>query len=184
MFQNFLNIYFIFVFCIIIELNCRIEREIGATEIGPLADFISEEKCDSNLTLCCCDDVRNLMDEGDCCSVLSCLDSEKYIELEVYKSAFLPARILPGFHIAMIALHHPNVNVDENIFEEISSIEEFNVHQSNIQVIYLFSLKFLKFFISKCILKNCFPLKITSLITENILFMFIIIIITRGLSPL
>lgn len=148
-------IYFIFVSCIIIQINCSIERENG-TEIEPLADVISREKCNSNVTLCSCDDMQNLMDGSNGFMELACLDFKKHIEFGVYKSAYLPAGILPGFHIAVMSLDHPKVNVNENIFEAVSSIFEFKVYQSNIQVIIYFPLNRLTLFVFSCILKFSF----------------------------
>lgn len=144
MLQFYSGIYFIFVFCIIIQVHCSNERENGTTEIGPLAVIIPEGMCDSNVTLCSCHDWRKFMDDGNCCMTLACDDAEKFINIGVFKPKYLPARILPGFRIASMRLGHPELNVDENIFEEISYIGEFKVYESGIQVIYLFSLKLLK----------------------------------------
>lgn len=146
MWQYCSNIYFIFVLCIIVQVHFSIERENVTTEIRPSADIIPEGKCDSNVTLCSCDDIREkLMYTNECCMSMSCNDAEELIVvIEVFKSAYLPARILPGFRIGTMSLGHPKLNVDKNIFEEISYIEKFKVYESNIQVIYSFFLKLLK----------------------------------------
>lgn len=145
MWQYCSDIYFIFVLCVIVQVHCNIERENGTTEMRPLADTIREVMCDSNVIPWSCDDIQEKLKEGGyCCTSMTCEYVKKICNLDVFESVYLPARIFSGFHIGTMSLGHPKLNVDENIFEEISSIVEFRVYESNLQVSYLFFLKLLK----------------------------------------
>lgn len=136
--QHFLQIYFIFVLCIFIQVNYGSSQENETTESDYLLKYLlglvaPKTKCESEL--CSCADFRKF-DRVECEQIGGYyISALKFLSHSIMN---IPSKILPGYHLQLLYADDPCITVDENILEEIISLTKFEVLNSGIQVVFFY----------------------------------------------
>lgn len=133
--QYFLQIYYLFILCVFIQVKYEISQE-QAPEETPETEL--RPKCTENY--CTCDEIPRW-------NGVQCIQrfwakfptlyfrNYKYLPLHVKRLTYLPGRMFLGFPINAINLLEYDIDVADNVLEGILSLYEFNVGGSSIQVI-------------------------------------------------
>lgn len=127
------QIYFIFLFFVIIQVNYGIVEEYAAEEAAPLSDIESTRKCTAKH--CTCGDIPQ-WNGVDCKHA----DGTPFPLLNFTGFKYLPERMFLGLRIFYVSLWEPDVTVADNVFEGMLGLDSFYVIQSSIKVIDLFIL--------------------------------------------
>lgn len=134
MLQYFLQIYFIFLLCIIIEVNYGISQVHAAGEVVPLSGIVPKGKC--TMEYCTCAQIPRW--KGVDCSYLL---GYGFPTLTFRSLKYLPGKMFLGLNINTVILLDRDVDVADNVLEGIIYIIEFKVEASKIKVIYFLLLK-------------------------------------------
>lgn len=129
--QYYFQIYFIFLICEIVYVNCGNPKGHAAGDAGPSSDIAFTGKCKAKY--CKCKEIPKW--KG-----VRCKDDDYfsgYPQLHFSSFNYLPARMFRGFSIYSVTLRDPSVTVAENFLEGILRLDRFIVEQSNIKVIHL-----------------------------------------------
>lgn len=136
MFRYKLQINFIFVLYVIIQINCCIsQRNEGNVKV---------RFGGSCMTKNCCKDFRKII-RGVVCEMSYENDLVEYT-FEFTDIKCLPASVFEKKHIWRILMNDGDVTVDSNVLQGIHALREFNVLRSSIQVIYLLSFNLIDIF--------------------------------------
>lgn len=139
--QYFFQIYFICLFCEIVQVNYGILQEHTSGESSTLSYTEPRGKCTAEN--CTCAHISKW-------SGIECKDREylpRLPELRFNNSTYLTEKNFLGLSIYSIILRNPDITIAENFLEGILRLKEFLVVQSSIKVTYLFILKVFKMYL-------------------------------------
>lgn len=142
MLQYNFQVYFNFVFYIIIQIQNGISKENETKNVTSL----SIQKCGFR---CSCDDFRrfpgvickNMTDHMTYFPMYGNNISNSIYQLKFTDTIHLPARIFQGLHVYQLIVDDLGVTIDKNVFEGTIGLYEFQVERSSIKVIHLSIIK-------------------------------------------